>query len=356
MKKIYLYGGIAAAVVLIAAAGIYVEETVNVTPVSAPAENQTPVESQTDTGAAPQDTQVKNQIELSNYGKAPNFKEGSNWLNSQPLTIADLKGKVVLVDFWTYSCINCIRTLPYVTRWYDTYKDKGLVVVGVHTPEFAFEADAGNVQQAISRFNIHYPVVQDNAYYTWNAYQNQYWPAEYLIDQQGTIVYEHFGEGNYDKTENAIRQLLGMGQGLTAMANDHLSEIQSPEMYFGTDRLQYLVSSQTPSAQGQYELASNLPLNTFSLGGNWKFSTQDVELAQGQGKINLKFHAGKLFMVASSASPARLKITVDGNVQPDVTVQDSKLYTLFDSENYADHTIEITVDQPGFSAFTFTFG
>lgn len=143
-----------------------------------------------------------------NPSPAPEFKGISTWLNSAPLTMAGLKGKVVLVDFWTYTCINCIRTLPYVTKWYDTYKDKGLVVVGVHTPEYAFERKTANVKDAIGRFKINYPVAQDNRYDTWSAYNNMYWPAVYLIDKKGRVVYTHFGEGDYAETEGQIRRLL----------------------------------------------------------------------------------------------------------------------------------------------------
>ena len=145
---------------------------------------------------------------LIDYGPAPDFAGIEKWLNSEPLAMASLRGKVVLVDFWTYSCINCLRTLPYVTKWYDSYKDKGLVVIGVHTPEFAFERQTRNVQTAIKRFKINYPVAQDNRYATWKAYNNQYWPAAYLIDRKGTIVLKHIGEGKYDEMENAIRVLL----------------------------------------------------------------------------------------------------------------------------------------------------
>src|SRR6185503_6564716 len=131
------------------------------------------------------------------------------WLNSEALTMKSLKGKVVLIDFWTYTCINCVRTLPFVTSWYEKYKDDGLVIVGVHTPEFAFEKDKSNVEMAIKRHGITYPVAQDNDYKTWGAYNNRYWPSEYLVNKEGHIVYTHFGEGNYDVTENAIRKLLG---------------------------------------------------------------------------------------------------------------------------------------------------
>ncbi len=145
---------------------------------------------------------------VADLGKAPEFTGIDHWLNSPPLSMRELRGKVVLVDFWTYSCINCINTLPYVKQWHEKYKDQGLVVVGVHTPEFAFEKSTANVQEAIKRFGIGYPVAQDNAYATWSAFRNQYWPATYLIDAQGRIVYHHYGEGNYAETEAVIQKLL----------------------------------------------------------------------------------------------------------------------------------------------------
>ena len=162
------------------------------------------------------DTQSNNTLKsspenINTYSKsAADFVGISHWLNSKdkPLTISQLKGNVVLIDFWTYTCINCIQTLPYITKWYDRYKDKGFVVIGIHTPEFPFEKNTDNVQKAIKQYNIQYPVAQDNDYKTWNAYGNQYWPAFYLIDKKGTIRYQHFGEGDYDKTEAQIQHLL----------------------------------------------------------------------------------------------------------------------------------------------------
>jgi thiol-disulfide isomerase/thioredoxin len=314
----------------------------------------TPRESAT---ASPQTSSTSNSVNLKNYGPAPEFKGITKWLNSDPLTIAGLRGKTVLIDFWTYSCINCIRTLPHVTGWYDTYRNDGLVVVGVHTPEFAFEKETSNVQDAIKRFGIHYPVAQDNDYGTWNAYNNQYWPAEYLIDKNGDIIDAHFGEGNYDETENIIRTLLGLGMAKATPANDNLSQVQSPEMYFGTNRLQYLTPSQSPSANAaKYIFPTNLALNNFAFNGNWQFGPESVKLVSGQGSIRLKFHAGKVHIVASSPSPAKLTISVDGKSQPVITVKNSELYTLFDSSDYSDHIIEIIIDQSGFEAFTFTFG
>jgi thiol-disulfide isomerase/thioredoxin len=306
--------------------------------------------------AGSNDTSEK--ISLGDYGKAPDFAGIDHWLNSDPLTIGNLRGKVVLIDFWTYSCINCIRTLPYVTKWYDTYSKDGLVVVGVHTPEFAFEKETSNVADAIKRFGINYPVAQDNEYGTWKAYDNQYWPAEYLIDKEGKIVYTHFGEGNYDHTENAIRQLLGLNYDAGAKTSN-LGNIQSPEMYFGLNHnpQEYLTPDQDPSlSPHDYHLPSSLSRNNFALEGTWQFDGEKSTLTEGPGKIKLHFSSGKVFIVASSDKPITLKIMVDGKSQPDVIVNNSQLYTLFDSEDYSDHVIEITISTPGFKAFSFTFG
>ncbi len=359
MKKNYIF--IAILVILLIAAGFYIDKSAKINLNTGQNENprasSSSTENSTTTSTASKQSNSVSPIKFPDYGPAPDFKTGDNWLNSSPLKMADLKGKVVLIDFWTYSCINCIRTLPYVTKWYDTYKDKGFVVVGVHTPEFTFEQDAGNVANAIAQFGIHYPVVQDNDYSIWNSYNNQYWPAEYLINQKGEIVEEHFGEGNYDETENNIRELLGLNATSSAANSQDLSSIGSPEMYFGTDRLQNLTPSQNPSSSpADYSINKNVSLNNFSLGGRWQFAPGNATLTGTSGEIDLKFHSAKIYMVASSQNPANLQITVDGKPQKTVTVQDAKLYTLFDSEDYSDHIIEIKIDQSGFEAFTFTFG
>ncbi|MEJ1978215.1 MAG: redoxin domain-containing protein [Acetobacteraceae bacterium] len=217
------------------------------------------------------------------HTKAPDFVGIEHWLNSEPLTMAGLRGKVVLIDFWTYSCINCLRTLPYLTRWYDAYKDKGFVLVGVHTPEFPFERQTRNVETAIERFGIKYPVAQDNTYSTWKAYNNVYWPAEYLIDQQGNIVLEHFGEGKYDEMEDAIRTLLAAGPAVAKDNGVDLTRIGSPEMYFGTDRLAYLGNAEKPGNGPQtYTIPANLPLNHFALVGTWDVQKQNAVLMQGR--------------------------------------------------------------------------
>lgn len=298
-----------------------------------------------------------NKVNLSDFGPAPEFAAGNHWLNSEALTIKQLKGKVVLVDFWTYSCINCLRTLPYVTKWYDKYKDSGLVIIGIHTPEFPFEKETDNVQTAVSRLGISYPVVQDNNYAIWKSYKNEYWPAEYLIDQNGNIVYENSGEGEYDHTENAIRELLGLNNPVKPENGQSLGGIHSPEMYFNLKRLKYLTPGQSASEQlAAFTFGQNLALNNFSLEGLWKFNNENAALVKGAGKIRLHFSSGKVFMVAAAKKLITLKIFVDGKAQPDVAVQMSQLYTLFDSNNYKEHMIEIDIPAADFQAFTFTFG
>lgn len=306
-----------------------------------------------------------NKIFFRDYGPAPAFTGIDHWLNSGPLTFKDLRGKVVLIDFWTYSCINCIRTLPHLERWYNMYRDRGLVIIGVHTPEFPFEKSTRNVEDAIKRFGIHYPVAQDNEYATWNAYNNEYWPAEYLIDKNGDIVYEHFGEGHYDRTGNAIRQLLGITSNSVSQHGPIPNAqtvspvgIGSPEMYFGTYRLQYLTPDQSPSAEArQYKFPGNLALNYFALEGVWRFAHDHITLVKSGGRIKLRFYSARLYMVAESKQgPVTLKVIVDGKQQPDVIVSNPRLYTLFNSNNSAEHTVEIEVLGTGFKAFTFTFG
>lgn len=347
---------VATMAVLFLLAGLYLDKYgagVNTAPPTSPVPSSSSTTNTSNLSAVAQ----QEKIDFADYGQAPDFQGISQWLNSQPLTTLGLKGKVVLIDFWTFSCINCIRTLPYVTRWYDTYRNDGLVIVGVHTPEFAFEKDTGNVANAIKQFNIHYPVAQDNYYTTWTAYQNEYWPAEYLIDKTGRIVYEHFGEGNYDHTENAIRELLGLNMNAGQMAVGNLDQIGSPEMYFGTNRLQNLTPDQSPLlSPHNYSISQEPALNNFALGGEWQFSGENAKLIGNQGEIKLKFHSGKAYIVASSNNPVNLTVTVDGQAQPALTVKDSRLYTLFDSSDYSDHVLDIKITGSGFEAFTFTFG
>jgi thiol-disulfide isomerase/thioredoxin len=291
---------------------------------------------------------------------APEFKGVSTWLNSPPLTMQKLRGKVVLVDFWAYSCINCLRTLPHVTDWYAKYKDKGLVIVGVHSPEFDFEQQTGNVRDAIKRFGITYPVAQDNQLATWDAFANKYWPAEYLIDQRGQVVTHHFGEGNYLEMENAIRTLLKLPP-LAGEAADpkapNFAAIASPEMYFGSDRQQFLGSPESGSIGTRtFTAPAQLALNKFALVGQWEIGRENVTLDAAGGEIRLHYKAGKVHMVASAITATPLEILVDGKPMPSLTVQASMLYTLVDSADYKDHVLTIRVPKAGFHAFTFTFG
>lgn len=294
--------------------------------------------------------------ELKDLGPAPEFTGINNWLNSEPLTMEALRGKVVLIDFWTYSCINCVRTLPYVTSWYEKYKDDGFVIVGVHTPEFTVEKDTKNVERAIARHKITYPVAQDNDYKTWRAYSNRYWPAHYLVDQRGHIVYTHFGEGKYDVTENTIRKLLGLDE--TQMTNGPATknQAQTPEIYFGLNRLEYLGGQRASNKPNVYVMPNRLDLHHFALEGNWQFDAEKATLVSGPGKIKLHFNAAKVHMVASSNKPISVTAKTDNQAPVVVQISESDLYTLFDSDTGGEHTIEISIPESGFEAFTFTFG
>ncbi|HEY4294006.1 thioredoxin family protein [Luteibacter sp.] len=294
---------------------------------------------------------------------APEFAGIAAWQNSKPLTMRQLRGKVVLIDFWAYSCINCLRTLPHVTRWYDQYKDKGLVVVGVHSPEFPFEKQEGNVRDAIARYGIHYPVAQDNDLATWDAWDNHYWPAEYLVDQRGNVIAHHFGEGNYMEMENAIRTLLGLprltdagAQGADKDAPD-FSQLGSPEMYFGSDRGQNNASPEgNRSGTRDFTAPSRLDLNRFALVGRWEIGRQNASLVGPTGEIRLHFKAKKVHMVASANDPVTVEVLLDGKPLAPVTVQKSMLYTLYSGQDYKDHVLTIRVPKANFHAFTFTFG
>ncbi len=309
---------------------------------------------------------------------APEFSGITKWLNTdKPQMLQELRGKVVLIDFWTYTCINCIRTLPHVTSWYDKYKDQGFIVIGVHTPEFEFEKKSENVSNAIKQYNIHYPVPQDNDYATWNAYSNQYWPAEYLIDAKGNVRRTHFGEGKYDETERAIQELLKeagkqVGNSLENMPDQTPRTRVSAESYVGSKRMQYYYPGGSVSnGQQTFTLASNLPDNTFSFGGDWNITD---EHAQASKNAVLEFHftASKVFLVLRPGSAAdgkeKVKVFLDGqvvnasNAGEDVddgiiTIDTDRLYTLIDLKGKTEnHILRLEFQTPGIEAFAFTFG
>lgn len=296
------------------------------------------------------------ELSVKTRGQAPEFAGGSVWWNSAPLTMKNLQGKVVLVQFWTYTCINWLRTLPYVQAWHETYKDKDFVIVGVHAPEFSFEHDKGNVEAAIKRFKIAYPVIQDNQFKTWRAYDNHYWPAAFLIDKSGKIVSTHIGEGSYTQMESAIARLVG-AKPPDAKADPDLSVIGSPEMYVGARRNGgAIVSSQTIRVgERSYAAPASVPLNHFALSGTWALGEESATLSADAGEIVVRFQAPKVNVVAGSQSPQTLSVTVDGEAQPSVTVEGSRLYTIYDGPA-GEHVLRLIIPKAGFSAFSFTFG
>lgn len=290
-------------------------------------------------------------------GQAPEFAGISAWFGSQPLTMAGLRGRVVLIDFWTHTCNIWQRTAPYISRWHDAYREKGLVIVGVHTPEFSFERQSAGVADAIARFGIAYPVAQDNDYATWRAWRNQYWPAQMLVDRSGRVVLQHFGEGEYAALENAIRQLTGTPGPPVSEPDPDLSGIGSPEMYLGLARMQNLAAAGGPRAGRQvFSLPATLPLDRFGLGGSWTLADESATLAEGAGEIALRFHAAKVHLVASSDVPNTLSIAVDGREQPPVTIHSGRLYTLFDGGASTQRLIRLSIPSPGFRGYAFSFG
>jgi thiol-disulfide isomerase/thioredoxin len=315
----------------------------------------------------------------------PSLAGSTGWLNSKPLTAKDLKGKVVLVDFWDYSCINCIRAVPYVRAWADKYKASGLVVIGVHTPEFDVEKELPNVQKATEKFGITYPVALDSNYKIWNGFHNQYWPAHYFIDAKGKVRYEHFGEGKYDESERWIQQLLKEansgsmpagtvsvhGQGAQAAADTH--DVGSPETYIGYARAEHFSSpGGLRKDQAQvYTEPAHPGLNDWGLGGKWIDHGQVAVLQAAGGKIAFRFHARDLHLVlgpGANGKPVRFRVTIDGHApgtshgvdtdaQGSGVVKDHRLYQLIrQSGPINDHTFSIEFLDPGVQAFSFTFG
>jgi cytochrome c biogenesis protein CcdA/thiol-disulfide isomerase/thioredoxin len=318
-------------------------------------------------------------------GNLPSLSGAVEWLNSPPLTAEALKGKVVLVDFWTYSCINCLRSLPYVRAWAEKYHDKGLVVIGVHAPEFAFEKVISNVQKAVADLHIDYPVAIDNDYAIWRAFNNNYWPAHYFIDAKGRIRAHHFGEGDYDGSEKIIQQLLaeagqqGLGpEGVVkvsatgAQAAADMSDVKSPETYLGYGRAENFAS---PGGQAQDKrhvyTMPDLSLNQWALAGAWTVKEERADLGKPGGAISFRFHARDLHLVlgpGADGKPARFRVTIDGkppgddhgadiNAQGEGVVTGERLYQLVRQQGaIGDRLFRIEFLDPGVRAYAFTFG
>ena len=338
------------------------------------------------------------QIDKSQFKKAPDFAKITGYINTEegrPINLKDLKGKVVLVDFWTYSCINCIRTLPYLVDWNEKYADKGLIIVGVHSPEFEFEKNIDNVKAAVQKYGIKYPVIQDNDKGTWDAYQNRYWPRKYLVDNEGYIRYDHIGEGGYAETEKVIRSLLAERAAQTGISAINLdtntntttpknvqsvdfTKVKTPELFFGYEFARAPLGNSEgfkPNQTVTYSVPqrSDLKPNTIYLIGDWKNNADNMELQSDTGRIALAYSAKSVNIVAGgkgegggveelSISENGVALTnksgrgIDLSEQGKLVVDGQRLYNLVMHEGYDWRSLIIDVKGKGFQIYTFTFG
>ena len=325
------------------------------------------------------------QIDKSQFKLAPELTKITSYINSQPITLADLRGKVVLVDFWTYSCINCIRTIPYLNAWHKKYADDGLVIIGIHTPEFEFEKDYNNVKAAVEKFDIKYPIAQDNEKDTWNAYENLYWPRKYLIDTEGYIRYDHIGEGAYAETEKVIQSLLAeraeyIGGNVTfdqSISNPESQQsvdynrINTPELYFGYEYSSAPLGNSEgykPNQVVKYTIPddSKIVPNRIYLAGEWKNNGDHMELQSEVGRIVLSYSAKAVNIVAGGGGELHIlednsklderssgtDISEDGTVK----IDGQRLYNIVGHEQYGNHDIALEVVGRGFQIYAFTFG
>ncbi len=297
-------------------------------------------------------------VPLKDYGAAPDVHDISAWVNSRPLSLPRLRGKVVLVDFWTYSCINCLRTLPYLKAWDARYRSKGLVILGVHTPEFAFEHDLGNVRGAVKRLGVRYPVALDNSYGTWKAYANNYWPADYLVDQAGRVRHIHFGEGDYAQTERNIRLLLEAGNaGQLPQAGPGADrtprELRTPESYLGYLRIgNYMGSPLRTDRPAAYQFPPSLTQDSYAYSGMWKVEGERI-VAGVHARLRIHFQARTVHLVLTGRGIVTVKL--NGKPQATVRVNGDRLYTLVTQKSAPDGLLELSFT-PGLAAYAFTFG
>ena len=328
---------------------------------------------------------AESQSPLADEGPMPDLGGAIGWLNSAPLNRKSLRGKVVLVDFWTYTCINSLRPLPYVKSWATKYKDAGLVVIGAHTPEFSFEKQRENVERAVRDLKVTYPVVIDSNYEIWRAFNNQYWPAQYVIDGKGLIRYHHFGEGEYSELERVIQELLkenratGLDTNLVSVSADGVEappdfeNERSPETYIGYRQAEHFASPErlARDSRKMYSSPARLSLNQWALSGSWNVDEESAVPQTGGGKIVFRFHSRDLHLVLSPAKdgkPVRFKVTLDGNAPGENCGSDSsadgtgevrepRLYQLIRQKGVVqDRTFEIEFLDPGVHALDFTFG
>lgn len=298
---------------------------------------------------------------------APPIQGIDTWINSPPLGLNDLQGKVVLIDFWTYSCINCLRTLPYLKDWYTRYHDKGLIIIGIHTPEFDFEKSVDNVKAAVQRYGIPYPVALDNQFTTWRNYENHYWPAHYLINKKGKVVYKRFGEGEYDVMENNIRFLLGIKDlsTLKSLKDASFNLTQTPETYLGyaksnSDYSPKLIQDKSASYHFPNQL---LPTNSWSLDGQWQANREYVLAKEANASIKIQFNARKVFAVMGNSTnkPIQIKVRLideSGRMisENKMAVNKYALYELISEKKFTHGYVQIITSEPGVTLYTFTFG
>ncbi|MBN9230093.1 MAG: cytochrome C biogenesis protein [Legionella sp. 40-6] len=292
---------------------------------------------------------------------APAISGITTWINSTPVDIAALRGKVILIDFWTYSCINCLRSLPYIKEWYTRYHQDGLVVIGIHTPEFAFEKNSDNVRAAVKRLGILYPVALDNNYATWINYGNHYWPAHYLINKEGQVVYQHFGEGDYDVTEANIRYLLGVREQMTksTISDDQYHYLQTPEIYLGYGRADPRIAPRLYREQTvSYEAPPMLKNDSWALTGDWQAKQDYLTTIKDAAALKLNFRARKVYAVMESANGKELTVTifVQGIKVRELQVKEAKLYELYTQDKIKRKELKMVIHGPGLNLYTFTFG
>jgi len=291
---------------------------------------------------------------------APELIYGGEWFNSEPLVLENLRGKVVLIDFWTYTCINCIRTLPYLKSWHEKYSDEGLVIIGVHTPEFEFEKNPDNVREAIKDYELLYPIFQDNDYATWRAYSNRYWPAKYLIDKDGRIVYTHFGEGAYDETEEMIQKLLMQAGSVinSPIENeDYQVYSRTPELYLGFSRLEHFSSVEIPQRGTKNYSVLKVEPNTFAYEGEWNLLDEYANPSIGS-KLYLNYFAKKAFLVmrTKDGNNGSVDIILNGERIKTIDVEHDKLYELVEMKEAGFYDLELLFNSSNIEIFAFTFG
>lgn len=319
---------------------------------------------------APNASMLDNSTSFTPYPLAPELSGIAGYINApQGFTLADVKGKVVIVDFWTYSCINCIRTQPYLNAWYEKYHEQGLEIIGVHAPEFEFEKKLENVQAAVEKAGVKYPVVLDNDMLTWRAYQNHYWPHKYLVDADGRIRYDHIGEGGYAETEAEIQKLLKERDetlALTEMVSDDVlaetppadfSKIQTPEIYLGYQFARAPLGNAegfSPENVSEYSIPDSFPPNVATLEGMWLSKPDYMELVSDDGAVALTYTAKNVNIVASGE--AEVLVEIDQKITETFQTNEEKLYSAVKGTDYSTHTLLLDVRGKGFRLYTFTFG